>query len=96
MKNRKTIKLNRKQLYDEIWTNSLHKTALKYNASEAKLKQACIDTNIPLPTLSYWGNKGVGKDVSADIVPLPESNVEMVEIVLKCKQVKSTKKQSEN
>lgn len=95
MKNRKTIKLDRKQLYDEIWKNSLHKTALKYNASEAKFKQACIDADIPLPTLSYWGNKGVGKDVSADIVPLPESNIEMVEIVLKSEQARSVKKRSE-
>ena len=98
MKNRKTIKVDRKQLYDEIWTNSLHKTALKYNASEAKFKQACIDADIPLPTLSYWGNKGVGKDVSADIVPLPESDIEMVEIVLKSEHTKSeesVKKQSE-
>lgn len=98
MKNRKTIKADRKQLYDEIWTNSLHKTALKYNASEAKFKQACIDADIPLPTLSYWGNKGVGKDVSADIVPLPESDIKMVEIVLKSEQVgseKTVKKHSE-
>ena len=98
MKNRKTIKVDRKQLYDEIWTNSLHKTAIKYNASEAKFKQACIDADIPLPTLSYWGNKGVGKDVSADIVPLPESDIEMVEIVLKSEQTKSggsVKKRSE-
>jgi len=95
MKNRKTIKLDRKQLYDEIWTNSLHKTALKYNASEAKFKQACIDADIPLPTLSYWGNKGVGKDVSADIVPLPESDIEMVEIVLKSEQARTVKKRSE-
>lgn len=98
MKNRKTIKVNRKQLYEEIWTNSLHKTALKYNASEAKFKQTCIDADIPLPNLSYWGNKGVGKDVSADIVPLPESEIEMVEIVLKSEQRKPRKldkKQSE-
>lgn len=91
MRNRKTITVDRKQLYEEIWSNSLHRTAIKYNAAEAKLKQSCIDADIPLPTLSFWGRKGVGYDVSSEITPLPESDIKSVEIVLKGEKAQSEK-----
>ena len=83
MKDLKIISIDRKTLYDEIWENSLHKTAEKYNISDIKLKEACITAEIPLPTLSYWGKKNMEMDVSADIVPLPASEKTMVEVVVK-------------
>ena len=83
MKDLKIISIDRKTLYDEIWENSLHKTAEKYNVSDIKLKEACITAEIPLPTLSYWGKKNMEMDVSADIVPLPASEKTMVEVVVK-------------
>ncbi len=83
MKERRTISIDRQVLYDEIWENSLHKTAVKYNVSDARLKEACIAAEIPLPTLSYWGKKNMEMDVSAEVVPLPESKQTMVVVVQK-------------
>ena len=68
----KTIKLNRKELYDEIWNSSLSKVSKKYNIPYPKLKEACEKYNIPVQPKSYWGDKAVGKTV--EMIPLPASN----------------------
>lgn len=71
-----TLNISRKELYDEIWEHSLSKTAKKYNVSYAKLKQACIDANIPTPSNSYWTNLSMGNAVDKE--PLPSSDTEKV------------------
>ena len=80
---KKTISVDRQVLYEKIWDQSLHKTALEYNTSDIKLKEACVAAQIPLPTQSYWSKKHMGIDISSEIVPLPPSNESTVEIVLK-------------
>ena len=80
---KKTISVDRQALYEEIWENSLHKTAMKYNTTDSKLKEACVAVQIPLPTQSYWSKKHMGIDVSSEIIPLPASNESVVEIILK-------------
>lgn len=42
--NQDIFKIDREQLYNEIWELSVSKIAKKYNISHAKLKQACIDS----------------------------------------------------
>ncbi|MCR5810322.1 MAG: hypothetical protein K6G34_02780 [Lachnospiraceae bacterium] len=61
----------------------MHKTAMKYNTTDSKLKEACVAVQIPLPTQSYWSKKHMGIDVSSEIIPLPASNASVVEIILK-------------
>ena len=80
---KKTISADRQALYEEIWENSLHKTAMKYNTTDSKLKEACVAARIPLPTQSYWSKKHMGIDVSSEIVPLPPSDESVVVIILK-------------
>ena len=80
---KRTISVDRQALYEEIWGKSLHKTALKYNTTDNKLKEACVAARIPLPTQSYWSKKHMGIDVSSEIIPLPASNESVVEIILK-------------
>ena len=80
---KRTISVDRQALYEEIWGKSLHKTALKYNTTDNKLKEACVAARIPLPTQSYWSKKHMGIDVSSEIMPLPASNESVVEIILK-------------
>ena len=80
------LKISREQLYNEIWELSVSKVAKKYNISYAKLKQACIDANIPTPSNSYWTNLQMGNPVTK--VPLPLSDIKVV-ILQKSKSVSS-------
>ena len=66
---KKTVSFQREQLYQEIWEISLSKVAKKYDVPYAKLKDACVQANIPLPSLSYWGNLQCGKEVSKTQIP---------------------------
>ncbi len=78
-----TIKLSRRQLYDEIWQMSLAGVARKYNLNYAKLISKCKESNIPFPSSGDWTRKNMGKDVSSDVVELPDSDILEVELILK-------------
>ena len=75
---KKTVSFQREQLYQEIWEISLSKVAKKYDVPYAKLKDACVQANIPLPSLSYWGNLQCGKEVSK--TPLPPSDQQEISV----------------
>lgn len=48
--------ISRKDLYDEVWSVGMTKAAQKLDIPYYKLKKACVDHDIPLPTQSYWVN----------------------------------------
>ena len=55
MENEKgTVKLTRKQLYDEIWALSVAGVARKYNLNYGKLIATCKVENISFPSSGYW------------------------------------------
>lgn len=85
-----TMTLSRQQLYDEIWQMSVAGVARKYNLNYAKLIAKCREANIPFPSPGYWTRKNMGKDVSGEVVALPPSDNENVELLLA--GVKSEKK----
>lgn len=68
---KREVTFQREKLYEEIWQLSLSKTAKKYDVPYQKLKDACEEAKIPLPSQSYWGNLYIGKPVQKE--PLPES-----------------------
>lgn len=81
MENEKgTVKLTRKQLYDEIWALSVAGVARKYNLNYGKLIATCKVENISFPSSGYWTKKNMGKDVSNEIVEF--SGLEDTEISL--------------
>ena len=82
-----SIKFERKKLYDEIWDISLTGVSKKYGLSYTKLVQACKDNDIPYPSSAYWNKKNLGLDYSTDIVELPESEKNEVEVPLKNTEV---------
>lgn len=86
----RTLTLSRQQLYDEIWQMSVAGVARKYNLNYAKLIAKCREANIPFPSPGYWTRKNMGKDVSGEVVALPPSDNENVELLLA--GVKSEKK----
>lgn len=86
------IKIGRKQLYDEIWTMSVSGVAKKYDLNYAKLIETCKRENIPFPSSGFWTRKNLGKDVSSEIVPLPESDHEYVSVILNGAKMQRVKK----
>ncbi len=96
MENEKGIsKIERKKLYDEIWTMSVSGVAKKYDLNYAKLIETCRQENIPFPSSGFWTRKNLGKDISSEIIPLPESDHEYVSVILngaRIQRVKTIKK----
>lgn len=78
MGDNQVIKLNRKQLYDEIWEISVSGVAKKYNAPYSRVKKLCKDNNIPTPSTGYWTSLEFGKNVEK--IALPES--EFIDVAL--------------
>lgn len=83
---KKNITLSRKKLYSEIWENNISKTALKYNLKLNTLSKLCEENNIPKPSSGYWTKKAMGKDLSNEILALPERDDD--EIFIKTELIK--------
>lgn len=75
---KKEVTFQREKLYEEIWQLSLSKVAKKYNVPYQKLKDACKEADIPLPSQSYWTNLYIGNSVQKE--PLPESSRTIVTV----------------
>ena len=54
-------KLNRKQLYDLVWSTPLTSLAKTYNISDNGLRKMCKKFEIPLPKNGYWQRIKFGK-----------------------------------
>lgn len=93
MENEKgTVKLTRKQLYDEIWALSVAGVARKYNLNYGKLIATCKVENISFPSSGYWTKKNMGKDVSNEIVEFSGLEDTEVSLITKDAVVKRIRK----
>ena len=70
------FKTGRKELYDEIWSTSVMKTAEKYEISYTRLISSCRKHHIPTPPPGYSTKLEFGKKVER--TPLPESDEDVV------------------
>lgn len=59
----KEITLNRQQLYDLVWAESVLSLSKKYAISDVGLRKKCKSLEIPLPDLGYWAKIKYGKKV---------------------------------
>lgn len=75
---KKEVTFQREKLYEEIWKLSLSKVARKYDVPYQKLRSACKEADIPLPSKAYWGNLSMGNPVQKE--PLPESSQTLVTV----------------
>lgn len=89
---KQTIILSRQQLYDEIWEISVAGVARKYNLNYAKLIAKCREVDIPFPSSGYWTKRNMGKDVSEEVIALPISDIENVELLLAGAKVERKRK----
>ncbi|WP_227994999.1 hypothetical protein [Oceanobacillus sp. CFH 90083] len=56
------MSISREDLYDEVWSIGLTKAAKKLDIPYDKLKKACVNHDIPLPTQSYWSKLYMGNE----------------------------------
>ena len=68
--------IERKTLYEEIWSLSATKVAEKYNLSYTRLLKACRENDIPIPPPGYSTKLASGKTV--DRAPLPSSEADTI------------------
>lgn len=61
---RPTVKLTRKQIYDEVWSVAVFGMALKYSIPYSALLKQIKDANIPIPPSGYWTKKEFGKELT--------------------------------
>lgn len=73
MTEEQSMKLTRKQLYNEIWQISVSGVAKKYNAPYNELLKLCKEKDIPIPPSGYWAKLKFGKPVTQ--IPLTESPI---------------------
>lgn len=90
---------SREELYEEIWEISAKQVSLKYDLSYSDLLKKCKEFEIPIPNGSYWYRKNTGQDLSELIVPLPQNDVNEVNIdrkSLKNNRIKPSKHKEES
>lgn len=63
------IKINRTELYNQIWKLSRKNICIKYGIKDTELKEVCKKMNIPLPDNKYWTNLRMGKEVQRSKLP---------------------------
>jgi hypothetical protein len=87
------IILNRNQIYELIWSNSITKLAKEYNLSGSRMRSICKKLNIPLPYAGCWQSIKFGKSVRK--VKLPTSLTGNEEVTFKTSEKSVEKKQNE-
>ncbi len=68
--NRNTVKIGRRELYEQVWTEPMTKLSKRYGLSDVGLAKICRKNNIPRPTRGYWAKSQSGKKVNK--IPLPQ------------------------
>jgi hypothetical protein len=74
-------RLNRKELYDLVWSKPMKTLSARFGISDVALKKACARAGIPTPERGYWAKKDAGKEVFHPAFPLrPPGMSDEVEI----------------
>lgn len=69
---KKTIKILRKALYEEVWAKPMTKLSQWYGLSDVGLAKICRKNNIPRPPRGYWARVQSGQEVAK--TPLPDGD----------------------
>jgi len=64
------VKISRKELYEQVWTEPVTRLARRYGFSDVWLAKICRKNNIPRPPRGYWARKQSGQKVPK--TPLPK------------------------
>ena len=64
-------KIDRKQLYELVWSEAMVTLAPKLDISDVGLKKRCKKLGVPTPPRGYWAKLEAGKQVTKE--PLPDT-----------------------
>jgi hypothetical protein len=67
-----SIKIERQELYDLVWSNPVIRIAKDLGVSDVAVGKICKKLNIPKPGLGYWAKKQAGKRVRQTPLPNPQ------------------------
>lgn len=74
------ITLNRKQLYEKVWSVPIKELCQQYDIDENGLDKICKRLNVPVPETSHWKKIATGKKTNT--LPLPEKSKGVESLVL--------------
>jgi hypothetical protein len=63
-------RLNRKALYDLVWSEPMMTLSARFGISDVALKETCARAGVPTPERGYWAKKEAGKEVFQAAFPL--------------------------
>lgn len=75
-----TISLSRKNLYDQVWNETVAAFCLKYDVPEEGVEDICNRLNVPMPGIGHWRKLKQGK--RSDWTPLPAESRGTESVVL--------------
>jgi hypothetical protein len=73
-----TVAIDRKKLYEQIWSIPASRLALLYGISDVGLAKACKRYDIPRPARGYWARLAAGQRVRKTPLPRPNRADEQV------------------
>ncbi|MEA3437192.1 MAG: hypothetical protein U9R43_12060 [Thermodesulfobacteriota bacterium] len=66
---KRSVTINRKELYEQVWSEPVSRLAPKYGISDVGLKKICRKLNVPTPPLGYWTK--IQYNIRVEKTPLP-------------------------
>ncbi len=82
--------LNRKALYDLVWSKPMTQVAHEYGLSDRGLAKLCERNSIPVPPRGYWAKKAAGQKVKkAPLIVLDDKKPETAILLSKAEPVAS-------
>lgn len=71
---KKSIKITRKRLYEQVWSKPMTKLSQRYGLSDVGLAKICRKNNIPRPPRGYWARVQSGQKITKTPLPGGDDN----------------------
>ena len=55
-----TVRYNRRELYEQAWSEPMTKLAKRYGISDVGLRKVCAKLKVPVPERGYWAKVRTG------------------------------------
>jgi len=67
--NENIVKISRKELYEQVWTEPVTRPARRYGFSDVWLAKICRKNNMPGSPRGYWARKQSGQNIPKASLP---------------------------
>ena len=67
--NNRIVKIDRENLYEEVWEIPTSQLTKKYCISDVALSKICKKLNVPKPQRGYWARKSASQQVHRQKLP---------------------------